>query len=106
MEPSGRNQWQPVRAKHPVNKPKPRNRCLGCHQLPMGAHGKEGVNGSSPLEGSATAPPLAGLFWPAEMRGRIMAGWLRVDAEHVQTRQRLAEWVERGIEFPRSLPPK
>jgi TfoX/Sxy family transcriptional regulator of competence genes len=43
---------------------------------------------------------------PAEMRGRMMAGWLRVDTQHVQTPQRLAEWVERGIEFARSLPPK
>ena len=24
---------------------------MGCHRLPFGAHGKEGVNGSSPLEG-------------------------------------------------------
>jgi TfoX/Sxy family transcriptional regulator of competence genes len=43
---------------------------------------------------------------PAEMRGRLMAGWLRVDAEHVETSQRLAEWVERGISFARSLPTK
>jgi hypothetical protein len=29
-----------------------------CHQLPPRAHGKEGVNGSSPLEGSAKAPEI------------------------------------------------
>jgi TfoX N-terminal domain len=42
----------------------------------------------------------------AEMRGRPMAGWLRVDTEHVETSQQLTEWVERGISFARSLPPK
>jgi hypothetical protein len=29
---------------------------VGCDQLPKGAHGKEGVDGSSPSEGSAKAP--------------------------------------------------
>ena len=42
----------------------------------------------------------------AEMRGRLMAGWLRVEAEHLETPQRLAEWVERGVSFARSLPAK
>jgi hypothetical protein len=32
---------------------------VGCVQLPEGAHGKEGVDGSSPSEGSAKAPLLA-----------------------------------------------
>jgi TfoX/Sxy family transcriptional regulator of competence genes len=41
-----------------------------------------------------------------EMRGRQMAGWLRVDAEAVQTREQLATWVDRGASFARSLPPK
>jgi TfoX/Sxy family transcriptional regulator of competence genes len=43
---------------------------------------------------------------PAEMRGRLMAGWLRVESEHVQTTEQLSEWVERGTSFARSLPPK
>jgi TfoX/Sxy family transcriptional regulator of competence genes len=43
---------------------------------------------------------------PMEMRGRPMAGWLRVDAEHVQTDDELAVWVERATTFARSLPPK
>src|ERR671931_1134549 len=29
---------------------------VGCDRLPKGAHGKEGVDGSSPSEGSARAP--------------------------------------------------
>jgi hypothetical protein len=38
---------------------------------------------------------------PMEMRGRQMAGWLRVDAG-----DDLAEWVERGTAHARSLPAK
>jgi len=40
------------------------------------------------------------------MRGRAMAGWLRVDAEAVRTKPQLRAWVERGVGFARSLPPK
>lgn len=43
---------------------------------------------------------------PLEMRGRLMPGWLRVDTEHLHTRQQLAAWVERGTAFARSLPAK
>ena len=43
---------------------------------------------------------------PMEMRGRQMQGWLRVDAEHVRTKRQLASWVQRGVAFARSLPPK
>jgi TfoX/Sxy family transcriptional regulator of competence genes len=42
---------------------------------------------------------------PAEemvMRGRSMAGWLRVEPPEAE----LPEWVERGISYARSLPPK
>jgi TfoX/Sxy family transcriptional regulator of competence genes len=41
-----------------------------------------------------------------EMRGRSMVGWLRVDSEHVETEGELAEWVERGTAYARSLPAK
>jgi TfoX/Sxy family transcriptional regulator of competence genes len=44
--------------------------------------------------------------YPMEMRGRTMRGWLRVDAEHVRTKAQLSKWVERGITYARSLPPK
>ena len=43
---------------------------------------------------------------PAVMRGRPMAGWLRVDADHVRTKRQLATWVDRGTSYARSLPPK
>ena len=41
-----------------------------------------------------------------EMRGRSMQGWLRVDTEHVRTKRQLAEWIERGTSYARSLPAK
>jgi TfoX/Sxy family transcriptional regulator of competence genes len=41
-----------------------------------------------------------------EMRGREMRGWLRVDADDVGTKEELSAWVERGVSFARSLPPK
>jgi len=41
-----------------------------------------------------------------EMRGREMAGWLRVEAGHVASDDQLAVWVERGAAYAGSLPPK
>ena len=41
-----------------------------------------------------------------EMRGRAMQGWLRVDAEGVQTKRQLEPWVRRGVGYARSLPSK
>jgi hypothetical protein len=35
-----------------------------------------------------------------------MRGWLRLDAEDVETRDELATWVERGVLFARWLPAK
>jgi TfoX/Sxy family transcriptional regulator of competence genes len=43
---------------------------------------------------------------PMEMRGRSMAGWLRVDTAAVAADTALAEWVERGVGYAGSLPPK
>jgi TfoX-like protein len=43
---------------------------------------------------------------PMEMRGREMAGWLRVDTDGVETRDALEPWVSRGVAYARSLPPK
>src|SRR5919199_478315 len=40
------------------------------------------------------------------MRGRAMAGWLRVDAGAVRTKKQLSTWVDRGVTFARSLPAK
>jgi hypothetical protein len=40
------------------------------------------------------------------MRGREMDGWLQVDLHAVATDDRLRGWVERGVAYARSLPPK
>jgi TfoX/Sxy family transcriptional regulator of competence genes len=43
---------------------------------------------------------------PFEMRGRTMDGWVRVEADGVKTKRQLERWVERGVSYARSLPPK
>ncbi|MCU1432998.1 MAG: hypothetical protein JWP95_2103 [Actinotalea sp.] len=48
-------------------------------------------------------PPHVDRF---EMRGRAMNGWLRVDAEAVADDEDLARWVDHGVTYARSLPPK
>jgi hypothetical protein len=40
------------------------------------------------------------------MRGRAMAGWLRVDAEDVRQRRQLARWADRGVGYAKTLPKK
>ncbi len=41
-----------------------------------------------------------------EMRGRPVQGWLRVTTEDVRTKRQLATWVNLGVTYARSLPPK
>ena len=41
---------------------------------------------------------------PFEMRGRPMRGWLRVDVGPGEAE--LEPWVQRGVAYARSLPPK
>jgi len=43
---------------------------------------------------------------PMVMRGREMAGWLRIAPEGVRTKRQLEPWVRRGVAFARSLPAK
>lgn len=43
---------------------------------------------------------------PFEMRGRVMQGWLRVEAEGLRTKRQLEQWVARAIACARSLPAK
>ena len=49
------------------------------------------------------AKPHAG---PFEMRGRPLDGWLRIAPEGVRTKRQLQSWVDRGVTYARSLPPK
>ncbi|MGW1743530.1 TfoX/Sxy family protein [Nocardia sp. NPDC001965] len=43
---------------------------------------------------------------PMVMQGRELAGWLRVTGSAVTADPDLTAWVERGVRFARSLPPK
>lgn len=43
---------------------------------------------------------------PMVMGGRAVDGWLRVQAEGVKTKAQLRRWVERGVGYARTLPPK
>jgi TfoX/Sxy family transcriptional regulator of competence genes len=43
---------------------------------------------------------------PMEMRGRQMAGWLRVDSAAVDSDDELAAWGRRGAAYAASLPVK
>jgi TfoX/Sxy family transcriptional regulator of competence genes len=43
---------------------------------------------------------------PFEMRGRSMAGWIRVAPEGIATKRQLSPWVRRGVAFARTLPAK
>ena len=51
----------------------------------------------------ALAQPNARVF---DMTGRIMRGWVVVEAEGVADDAALNAWVRKGAEFARSLPPK
>ncbi|HVT67626.1 MAG TPA: TfoX/Sxy family protein [Trebonia sp.] len=42
----------------------------------------------------------------AVMQGREMTGWLRVGAADLASDEDLGPWVEIGIEYARSLPPR
>ena len=43
---------------------------------------------------------------PMVMGGREARGWLRVATDGVRTKRQLEGWVNRGIGYARSLPPK
>jgi len=43
---------------------------------------------------------------PFEMHGRRMNGWLSVAADDQTPDDELAEWVQRGVSYAKSLPPK
>jgi TfoX/Sxy family transcriptional regulator of competence genes len=43
---------------------------------------------------------------PMEMQGRVMSGWLRVEAAALRTKKDLTTWVGRGTTFAKTLPPK
>ena len=70
MEPRGCNPWQSA-----ANRPGPETAKTSCDRLPFGSHGKEGVDGSSPSEGSAKAPVNGGFL----VGGFLVQTYLRVN---------------------------
>lgn len=47
-----------------------------------------------------------GIAEPLSFTGRTMRGMVEVDASQLSSDDRLAEWVQRGLDFAASLPPK
>lgn len=43
---------------------------------------------------------------PFDYTGKAMAGWLMVDAAELESEEDLADWVQVGLEYVRTLPPK
>ncbi|MDQ6934263.1 MAG: TfoX/Sxy family protein [Actinomycetota bacterium] len=56
-----------------------------------------------PQTESLVREPQVGRF---EMRGREMDGWVRVDADALETDEALRRWVSLGVAYARSLPPR
>ncbi len=52
---------------------------------------------------AALAQPHARVF---DMTGRVMRGWVVVAAEGIADDGALGDWVRRGADYARSLPPK
>ncbi len=69
-----------------------------------------GVNGEDLLvrippdeTGAALAEPFVRIF---DMTGRPMKGWVRVAPGGCATEAQLQRWIERGISYASTLPPK
>src|SRR6185437_6639711 len=43
---------------------------------------------------------------PMVMAGREARGWVRVSTDGVKTKRQLQSWVNRGVGYAKSLPPK
>jgi TfoX/Sxy family transcriptional regulator of competence genes len=77
----------------------------------VGGHLAVGVSGSGGLLMRAEPGEAEELLSqphvePFVMRGRAMNGWVRVSAEGVADDEALKRWVESGVGYARSLPPK
>src|SRR5919198_4725040 len=86
--------WSPVVAtggnRSQITEPQKRQKqaktvAVGCHRLPRGSHGKEGVDGSSPSEGSAKVPQSgASCFWRSCKTFRVRWVWSPLWSPQVQ----------------------
>lgn len=75
---------------------------VGGHMVVAASH-DGGLLARVDPDGEAAKLPHAS---PMEMRGRSMAGWVRVVPEGVAGDAELAAWVDRSLAFVRTLPPK
>jgi len=95
-------------AGHPVEEKK----MFGGLAFLLGGHLAVAASGQGGLLVRVEPSETAGLLAepgaaPFEMGGRgAMDGWLRVDPDAVADEDALARWVDRGLAYARSLPPK
>src|SRR5438309_858794 len=94
MEPRGCNRWQST-AKRPTPKTAETSETVAaaCDQLPFGFHGKEGVDGPSPSEGSRKK---------ARKHGALPRGEL--DGGEARNRTRALPMAAPGSPVPRTDP--
>jgi hypothetical protein len=101
MEPRGRNRWQMRRRRKRLRWPK--TVAVACDQLPEPFHGKEGVGGSSPSEGSAKRRKS----FSVETCRRSSMRWLwsRLWSSQIQTASRIQSRRVRVsiVPIPRAL---
>jgi TfoX/Sxy family transcriptional regulator of competence genes len=72
--------------------------------MAVGVHGDGLIVRTDPAEQERLlAEPGARVF---DLTGRPMKGWLVVDAEGCKGKAKLRRWVDRGLAYARSLPPK
>lgn len=72
--------------------------------MSVGVHGDSLIVRTDPAEQEGLlAEPGARVF---DLTGRPMKGWLLVDADGIAEDEDLSRWVQRGIAYARSLPPK
>ena len=81
-----RNRWQPVaNGKAPQTAKTSQNRCRALHPLPLNLDGKEGVDGSSPSEGSRGCRMVPSDLRAVALRRRVGSadmetGWKRAES--------------------------
>ena len=97
---TGGNRWQMGRPRKRLTEAQ--NVAVGCHRLRPGPHGKEGVDGSRPSEGSAKTPAKRGFLVQVHLHGPQRCGGsgarygaFRVEKCLCQERKR-PHWARRG----------
>jgi hypothetical protein len=100
MEPRGCNWWQSVANQIGAEAAQTSESvAAGCHRLPEKFHGNEGVDGSSPSEGSAEAQHNAALSFQIDLqvveRGAGMEPLWSLQVENAVVESRWFPWTGR-----------